>query len=126
MPAVARANRMKGLPRLAMGRGMAVVILAAYPRRAAAERAARALVAARVLACATVTYGAKAFYRWNGKDHAGPSTLLWGKTTRGKAGAAVRAIHEGHPDEVPEILVLPVITGHGPYLDWVADEVKGA
>lgn len=125
MPAAARANAMRGLPRLAMGRGMAVVILSAYPKRAAAERAARELVAARVLACATVTYGAKAFYRWNGRDHADPSTLLWGKTTRAKAGAAVRAIREGHPDEVPEILVLPVVAGHAPYLAWLAGEMKG-
>lgn len=125
MPAAARADAMRGLPRLAMGRGMAVVILSAYPKRAAAERAARELVAARVLACATVTYGAKSFYRWKGKDHADPSTILWGKTTRGKAAAAVRAIREGHPDEVPEILVLPVIAGHGPYLDWLEGEVKG-
>lgn len=116
---------MRGLPRLAMSRGMAVVILAAYPKRAAAERAARELVRAGVLACATVTYGARAFYRWKGKDRAEPSTLLWGKTTRAKAVAAVRAVREGHPDEVPEILVLPVIAGHGPYLAWVADEVKG-
>lgn len=115
---------MRGLPRLAMGRGMAVVVLSAYPRRAAAERAARELVAARVLACATVTYGAKAFYRWKGKERAQPSTLLWGKTTRAKAGAAVRAIRETHPDEVPEILVLPVVAGDAPYLAWVADEVK--
>src|SRR4029078_5074344 len=57
--------------RLAMGRGMAVVILAAYPRRLAAERAARALVRDGVLACATVTPGARAFYRWKGKDRAG-------------------------------------------------------
>jgi periplasmic divalent cation tolerance protein len=125
MPAAARASAMKGLPRLAMGRAMAVVILSAYPGRAAAERAARELVAARVVACATVAYGAKAFYRWNGKDRAGPSTLLWGKTTRAKAAAAVRAIREGHPDEVPEILVLPVIAGHAPYLAWMAGEVKG-
>lgn len=115
---------MKGWPRPAMSRGMAVVILSSFPKRAAAERAARELVASRALACATVTYGARAFYRWKGKEHAEPSTLLWGKTTRAKAAATVRAIRERHPDEVPEILVLPVIAGHVPYLAWLASEGK--
>jgi periplasmic divalent cation tolerance protein len=109
----------------AMSRKMAVMVLSAYPSRAAAERAARELVRARVLACATVTYGARAFYRWKGKEHADPSTLLWGKTTRANAGKAIRAIRDGHPDDVPEILVLPVIAAHAPYLEWLAEEVGG-
>jgi periplasmic divalent cation tolerance protein len=102
----------------------AVLILSAYPSRAAAERAARALVRDRVLACATVVPGGRAFYRWNGKEHADPSALLWGKTVPSRAGAAVRAIRERHPDTVPEILVLPVRGGHGPYLEWLAAEVR--
>lgn len=102
----------------------AVLILAAYPRRAAAERAARALVRDRVLACATVASGARAFYRWKGRDQEEPSFLLWGKTTRANARAAVRAIKEGHPDQVPEILVIPIAGGHAPYLAWLAEEVR--
>ena len=103
----------------------AVMILAAYPKRAAAERAARSLIRARLLACATVTAGARAFYRWKGREHAAPSTLLWGKTTQAKARAAIRAIKEKHPDQVPEILVLPILGGHAPYLAWLAAEVSG-
>lgn len=102
----------------------AVLILSAWPRRGAAERAARALVREGVLACATVQSGARAYYRWKGRDHADPSILLWGKTTRARARAAVRSIRERHPDEVPEILVLPVEGGHAPYLAWVAAEVR--
>jgi len=102
----------------------AVLILSAYPSRAAAERAARTLVRDRVLACATVVPGGRAFYRWNGKEHADPSTLLWGKTLATRARSAVRAIREGHPDTVPEILVLPVRGGHAPYLAWLAGEVR--
>ena len=107
-------------------RARAVLILSAYPRRAAAERAARALVAARLVACATVTPGGRAFYRWGGTSRADASTLLWGKTSAARARAAVRAILAGHPDRVPEILVLPVAGGHGPYLEWLDREVRGA
>lgn len=102
----------------------AVLILSAYPSRAAAERAARSLVRDRVLACATVVPGGKAFYRWNGKEHAVPSALLWGKTVASRSRAALKAIRERHPDTVPEILVLPVQGGHAPYLKWLAGEVR--
>ena len=29
-----------------------------------------------------------------------------------------------HPYDVPEVLALPVVGGHGPYLRWVEDEVE--
>ena len=102
----------------------AVVILSAYPTRAAAERAARALVRSRAVACATVTPNGRAFYRWEGKERADSSTLLWGKTTASRAPAAVKAIRASHPDKVPEILILPVRGGHAPYLDWIEKEVR--
>ncbi|HEU5312009.1 MAG TPA: divalent cation tolerance protein CutA [Candidatus Eisenbacteria bacterium] len=105
-------------------RNGAVLILSAYPSRAAAERAARSLVRDRVLACATVVPGGKAFYRWNGKEHAVPSALLWGKTVASRTRAALKAIRDRHPDTVPEILVLPVQGGHAPYLKWLAGEVR--
>jgi periplasmic divalent cation tolerance protein len=101
-----------------------VLIVSAYPGRAAAERAARALVRARVLACATVTGAGKAFYRWGGKDRAHPTALLWGKTLAPRARAALEAIRLAHPDTVPEILILPVRGGHAPYLEWLAGEVR--
>lgn len=102
----------------------AVVILSAYPSRLAAERAARALVRSRVVACATVTPNGRAFYRWEGKERADSSTLLWGKTTASRARAAVLAIKDSHPDRVPEILILPVRGGHAPYLAWIQSEVR--
>lgn len=103
----------------------AVLILAAYPRRAAAERAARSLVRERILACATVAPFARAFYRWKGRLVAEASALLWGKTTASRAMDAIRAIRESHPDRVPEILVLPISGGEPRYLRWLRGEVKG-
>ena len=100
-----------------------VLILAAYPRRAAAERAARLLVRGRVLACATVTAPARAFYFWKGREVAESGALLYGKTTAARAGDAVRGIRESHPDQVPEILVLRIAAGEPGYLAWVAAQV---
>lgn len=118
------AKRTREAERRKAARPRAVVILSAYPRRAAAERAARSLVRSRHLACATVVAGGKAFYRWQGKERADASTLLWGKTTGARARAAIEAIRVSHPDRVPEILVLPVTGGHAPYLAWLDAEVR--
>jgi len=104
----------------------AVLLLSAYPGRTAANRAARRLVEDRVVACATVVSNGRAHHRWNGKLRAEPSVLLWAKTTAARARAAVRAVRDGHPDEVPEILVFPVSAGHSPYLAWIAREVRPA
>ena len=52
-------------------RAKAVLILVAYPGTEVAEEAARRLVQAGVLACATVTEG-KSFYIWEGREHALP------------------------------------------------------
>ena len=104
----------------------AVVVLAAYPRRPPALRAARSLVRDRLLACATVHGGATAIYRWKGRTHEERSTLLWGKTTSSAAAAAVEAIRAGHPDDVPEILVLRVAKAYAPYLRWLEATVGAA
>ena len=101
-----------------------VVILSAYPRRVDAERAARALVRAHFVACATVTPIGRAFYRWGGKERSDPSALLWGKTTASRARAAVSAIRASHPDRLPEVLILPVQGGYVPYLAWIEEEVR--
>jgi periplasmic divalent cation tolerance protein len=106
-------------------RASVVLILAAYPKRPAAERAAKLLVGERLLACATILPGARAVYVWRGRRLAESSTLLQGKTTAARSRAAVRRIRETHPDQVPEILVLDVVGGDAAYLAWVAEEVSG-
>lgn len=105
-------------------RSRAVLILSAYPRRPAAEWAAKRLVEERVLACATVLPGGRAFYVWNGRSHADPSTLLFAKTTASRAREAVRRIRETHPDRVPEILVFDVKGGEESYLAWIEESVR--
>ena len=48
--------------------------------------------------------------------------LLIAKTTREKAEEVITAIKSLHPYEVPEIIVLPVMNGYPPYLEWVHQE----
>jgi periplasmic divalent cation tolerance protein len=34
-------------------------------------------------------------------------------------------LRELHSDEIPEIIALPIVSGYGPYLEWIAEQIKG-
>jgi len=115
---MARVTKRRRSPAVAL-------IVAAFPRRAPAARAARALVRDGVLACATVSAGARAYYRWEGKLVEEGSVTLWGKTSAAYAKRALAAIRALHPDRVPEILVLRTSASFPAYAAWVAAATVG-
>jgi periplasmic divalent cation tolerance protein len=45
--------------------------------------------------------------------------LLVIKTRRERFEALRAAIVSRHPYEVPEVVALPLVAGHAPYLDWI-------
>jgi periplasmic divalent cation tolerance protein len=85
------------------------------------ESLAKNLLGSRVVACVNVMT-VRSYYRWKGESCDEPEHLLIAKTTKEKADEVIRAIKSLHPYEVPEIIVLPVIDGYLPYLDWVYQE----
>lgn len=58
-------------------------------------------------------------FRWEGQVQHASETLLVIKTTRAGLAALTARIIELHPYELPEILAVPVVGGHGPYLEWL-------
>jgi periplasmic divalent cation tolerance protein len=88
-----------------------------------AERLARELVEARLAACVNLLGPVRSVYRWQGKVESGDETLLVIKTTRETFAALRNGIRARHSYECPEILALPVESGLGAYLDWVAGAV---
>ena len=99
-----------------------VVILSTVPQEKS-EAMARALLDKRLVACIN-TLPVRSFYHWKGEFCDDQEHLLILKTTREKAEEVIAAIKEMHPYEVPEIIALPVIAGHAPYLAWVYEETK--
>jgi periplasmic divalent cation tolerance protein len=67
----------------------------------------------------------RSLYRWKGESCDEEEHLLIIKTRRELADTVIRALKAEHPSEVPEIIVLPVIAGHTPYIDWVYGETNG-
>ncbi|MGB8220717.1 MAG: divalent-cation tolerance protein CutA [Methanoregula sp.] len=106
-----------------MATDIVVILCTAAP--AEASSMAQALVEQRIAACVNIV-PVQSTYRWKGELCNDPEHLMIVKTTRDGADRAVAAIQSMHSAAVPEIIVLPVIAGHAPYLDWVRQETGGS
>jgi periplasmic divalent cation tolerance protein len=100
------------------------VIYSTAPPQDAAKMA-RALVEQHLVACVNIVH-VNSYYTWKGEFCADNEHLLIAKTRVEKADEVIRAIKGMHPYEVPEIIALPVIAGHAPYLAWVHKETNGS
>lgn len=95
-----------------------------YITAGSAEEAAaltRALVAERLAACVN-RVAVESVYRWQGQIEEAPEVLLIVKTRRGRLDALAARVQALHSYAVPEMIVLPVVAGWPPYLQWLADE----
>jgi periplasmic divalent cation tolerance protein len=86
---------------------------------------AKSLLDANLVACVNIM-PVRSFYRWKGEFCDEVEHLLIIKTRRELADTVIHALKAEHPYEVPEIIVLPVINAHIPYLDWVYEETSGS
>jgi len=99
-----------------------VVIFCTIPANES-EAMARALVEGRLVACVNVVH-VHSYYRWNGEFCSEPEHLLIAKTRESMKTQVIGTIKNLHSYEVPEIIAVPVIAGHAPYLAWVHAETK--
>ena len=83
---------------------------------------ARALVEERLAACVNIS-PVRSCYIWEGKLNLDEEALLIIKTTKSQFEPLQKRILELHSYAVPEIIALPIIEGHQPYLDWMAQSV---
>lgn len=94
------------------------------PDEKVAEDLVRALIEEGVAACGNIVPGLVSVYRWRGRIERDAEVLIVLKTTAEAVPALLERAPALHPYEVPEVLVLPVEAGHGPYLDWVSECVS--
>ncbi len=113
---------MTGITRHAAMRDATVhVILMTAPNGDVAREIVRTLVDERLAACGNVVPGLTSIYRWQDGIQTDSEVLVILKASADKVPALLARAPELHPYEVPEVLVLPVAAGHGPYLEWVRD-----
>jgi periplasmic divalent cation tolerance protein len=80
---------------------------------------AKGLVSAGHAACANCLPGVVSVYLWQGRLQQDGEVLLVLKTTAAALPGLKQALAGAHPYEVPELLALPVVDGHEPYLAWL-------
>ncbi|GAA4812215.1 divalent-cation tolerance protein CutA [Actinomycetospora chlora] len=89
-----------------------------------AERLASVLVGERLAACVQIAGPVRSVFRWEGTVSVEPEWQLWLKTDADRVDDLTARLVAEHTYDVPEVLVLPVEGGHGPYLGWVTRETQ--
>ena len=97
-------------------------VLSTAPDMKKARQLAGLLVSKRLAACVQLLPGLESHYRWKGKKETSKEVLLLIKTRASLYKKLEAAILKHHPDEVPEIVCLPISKGSKRYLDWIAKE----
>ncbi|HEX4458175.1 MAG TPA: divalent-cation tolerance protein CutA [Polyangia bacterium] len=101
----------------------AIVVLVTVPNAEVAARLADALVGEALAACVNVLPQLRSTYRWQGRVAHDDEQLCLVKTTRDAFERLRARIVELHPYDVPEVIALPIVAGHAPYLAWIAASV---
>jgi periplasmic divalent cation tolerance protein len=90
-----------------------------------ARRIARAAVEGRLAACVNVMLNpVESIYHWKGKVESSREYLLIMKSTTRCLPELERMVRRMHSYDVPEFLVLPVVSGSRGYLRWLVESVK--
>jgi len=89
------------------------------PNHEVAQSLASSLVASHLAACVNIIPGIESVYFWEGKVQRDSEMLLMIKTQRRLLDDLTAHVKANHPYSVPEVIAVPVIGGHAPYLEWV-------
>ena len=100
------------------------VVLVTCGTLAEARRIARRAVELKLAACVNVMRNpVDSIYRWKGKVESSREYLLIMKSTTRRLSELERLVRRMHSYDVPEFLVLPVVSGSREYLRWLVENV---
>lgn len=97
----------------------ALLVMTTLPERDAAVTLAESLVTAGLAACVNIGAPVTSIYRWDGRLQQGSEVTLAVKTTQARYPEVERAITDGHPYELPEVIAVPITAGLSEYLAWI-------
>jgi Uncharacterized protein involved in tolerance to divalent cations len=98
----------------------AVVGMVSVPNAEVAKTITEALVSSGCAACVQAI-PMTSTYVWQGEVNVDSEILLLVKTPQDQVERVLDTVRKLHPYDVPEIIFLPVVSGHAPYLDWMRE-----
>ena len=99
-----------------------VIVMVTVPTEELGATIAWQLVSDKLAACVNM-FKTHSTYAWAGEIRREHEEILLIKTTLGLFERLKAKVIEMHTYEVPEIIALPIIAGHTPYLNWITDSV---
>ena len=100
---------------------MCLLVYVTMPDEESGLRLARRLVETRLAAGVNLVPGVLSVYRWRNAVREHGECLLLAQVARAALAEARALIVREHPYEVPCVVALPLCDGHGPFLQWIAD-----
>lgn len=101
-----------------------VVVYVTAPPGRSARGLAKEILKSRSAACVNIIASVHSSYWWKGKLESAKEALLVIKTKRALVPKLMNVVRKNHPYTVPEIIAVPIVAGHKPYLDWLQNEAK--
>ncbi|MCL2231213.1 MAG: divalent-cation tolerance protein CutA [Treponema sp.] len=99
------------------------MIINTCPDEETAKKIANLLLEKKLAACVQL-FPINSIYSWKGEICNDNEIILFIKCRQNRYAAIEEVIIANHPYEVPEIIMLPVVSGFNKYLSWI-DEVSG-
>ena len=103
-----------------------LIVLTTLGADADAAALAHTLVQERLAACVNVLPPMTSIYRWKGTVEQEREQQLIIKTTSQRLQALERRLHQLHPYDIPEFIVVGASGGSAAYLDWMMESVAQA
>ncbi|SNX60545.1 divalent cation tolerance protein [Nitrosomonas ureae] len=99
-----------------------VLIITHFPDKKSALALAEALIDQHLAACVNALSPCTSIYRWQGAMDSAEETPVLIKTQRQHYERVEQLIKMMHPYELPEVIMVPILSGLPAYLQWIADE----
>jgi len=102
----------------------AVLVYITHENEARARALGRALVEARLAACANIFGAMTPIFRWEGEVREGSESVLIAKTRAALVEELTAFVQARHGYDCPCVVALPIVGGNPDFLAWIAAETR--
>lgn len=102
-----------------------IFVYVTYPDKKLAKAISKALIEARLVACANIMDSHESMYWWDGVVQKTKEIAVIYKTRRELFEGVEAKVKALHPFDVPCIVSLPVEKGQQDFVNWVREQTTG-